>query len=471
MLDKLRMALILCIIGAASGLGIVAVNSFTEDIIEQNRIREELEIYFDLYGLEKPASFDRDDEPRDIYCRWEAAGYDSERNRIGEIHTYCVDDDRVHERAEIFDKEGNFLGKVFRVDHTNTYGLVVTLVALDAENEIVEVRIARHENTPNYARRIIDNHLEPFQGQDINDVSFYDGRTGATSTYGSIIHAVNATADNVVDDRALTDYRVFYPEAESYERVFDYTLGCIDARIAVYDGDDELLGHVYPARYANDHEEIALNIAISEGIFKGVRAARPDDRASEELLQALEKYEELDGSPIGEVEVDFDETAYDPSINRLVTQAIIRCQESDHEREMREFFLWSHEQDETADIDHDILQSYQAHYDEENDLIGHVYYGEYDTSDLTDAYDGGIMEVAVAVFTDGTISSVHLLSSEESDFAVRTLEENIRVFFTRSEDMDEDELADAFSGSTTSATGLNAIVEAALDYEDAREGD
>ncbi len=471
MLDKLRMALILCIIGAASGLGIVAVNSFTEDIIEQNRMREQLEIYFDLYGLEKPTSFDRDDEPRDIYCRWEAVGYDADRNRIGEIVTYCVEDERVDERAEIFDKDGNALGQVFRVEHTNTFGLVVTLVALDADQEIVEVRIARHENTPTYVRRIEDNHLDPFKGQDINDVTFYDGSTGATSTYGSIIHSVQATADNVVDDRALTDYREFYPDAAYYEKVFEYTLGCIDARIAVYDANDELLGHVYSAYRANDHERIALNIAISEGTFKGVRAARPDDRASEELLAALEKYKDLDGLDIDEVEVDFDETVYDPTINHLVEQAIIRCQESNEQREMREFFLWSRGWDDPVDVEHDILQTYQAHYDEDGDLLGHVYHGEYDTSDLSAAYSGGIMEVAVAVFTDGTISSAYLVSSEESDFAVRTLEENIRAYFERTEDMDGDELRDAFSGSTNSAKALNAIIEAALVYEQQREDD
>jgi len=469
MVYKLRIALILFVIGALSGLSIVAVNSFTEDIIEQNYLRQELEVYFDIFDLEKAEQFEVDDEPRDVYCRREARGYDADRNKTGELNFFCVEDDDVWERAVVYDGNGTRLGQVFRIDHENAHGEVITLVAFDNNQDIVEVRIMRHTNTPNYVRRIEENHLEPFKGQSLGDVSFYDGRTGATVTYNSVVRAVNITADNVMADRALADYRRFYPDAESHETVFRYPIGCIEARIAIYDNDENLLGYIYQATKDNDHEAITLNIAIQQGEFLGVKSAR-EDLASDELLEALEKYEAFEGEPIDNVAPDFDETVYDETINHLVNQAIVRCQEDDEARHIRQFFLWATSMGEEVEIDEEPLLSYRPVY--ENDtLLGHVYEAEIDTGPLSNTYEGGVFNVSVAVTPEGVVNNIVVNEINESGYVRDALYDNLDIYRGIDGPLDEATHSDALAGGTTLGGVINDIIEAALAYEDAREDD
>jgi len=468
MLNKLRIALVLLIIGAASGLSIVAVNQATEDVIRENRLREEHELYFEIFDLEKPDSLDVDEEPRDVYCRREAKGYDADRQKIGEVHFFCVEDEAVHERAEVYDGDGNQIGQVFRVDDVNEHGEISTLVAVDMNGEIIEVAIARTENTPNYVQRIKDNHLDDFIGQNIQDVEFYDGRTGATITYGSIRSAVNLTGENIAADRALADYRRIFPDADSYEVVYDYALGCIDSRRAIYDGDEELLGHIYPAEMDNEHGTIHLHVAIVEEIFYGVKAARPD-RASEEKLEALEKYEAYEGESIHDIDLDYEETVYDETINHLIEQAIVRCQESDEQRELRQLFRWASSKGETVDIDEEPLIDYTPYYDEDDERLGNVYTGEIDTDPLSGDYEGGPLNLSVSIDTDGVVNNVIINSDEESGFASDMLEEEISMFRGIDAPIDEGEIDSVFSGATTAGHSVNDIVEAALDYHAERE--
>jgi len=469
MVYKLRLALILFVIGALSGLSIVAVNSFTEEIIEQNYLRQELRIYFDIFGLEEADKYEVDEEPRDVYCRREVKAYDSDREKIGELRFYCVEDDDIHERAVVFDGEGNRLGQIFRIDHENAHGEIITLVAFDTEQNIVEVRILRHSNTPNYVRRIEENHLEPFKGQNLDDVEFYDGRTGATVTYGSIRRAVNITADNVMADRELADYRVFYPDAQSHEVLDNYPLGCIEKRIALYDDDDNLLGYVYQAGKENDHEEVFLNIAIKDGEFLGVKSAR-EDLASDDLLTALEKYEEFEGQSIDDVDPDFDDTVYDETINHLIRRAIIRHQETDDERYIRQFFVFGTDMGDEVSIDEEPLISYRPVY--ENDtLLGHIYEAEIDTGPLSGTYEGGILNLSIAVSREGVVKNIVVNEINESGYVRDALEDNLDIYRDIDGPIDAETQSDALAGGTTLGGVINEIIEAAIAYEEAREDD
>ncbi len=474
MLPKLKIALILFVIGAVSGAGIVGVNSFTEDIIEANRLREEHEAYFDIFGLDMPEEFDVDEEPQDVYCRREVKGYDADRETIGEIVFFCVADEDVYERAVAYDKDGNRLGQVFRVDDVNNHGEISTLVAFDGNFEILDVRIVHTTNTPNYVQRIEDDYLGDFAGQDIRDVDFYDGSTGATITYNSIRQAVNLTAANAEADRVLDAYRKVYPEADNYERAFDYTLGCIRYRDAVYDIEGNLLGHVYMAQYDDEgHDPIDLVVAVEDETFKDVVVAR-EDQASETLMDALDKYRDYTGEHVGDIDIAaYDDTVYDSSITHLLEQSFVRCVEDDEQRELREFFRWATRTGEVETIDNDYVESYQPYYDEDDELLGHVYIGEMDTSDLTDDYSGGLLRIKVSIDLDGLIHNAVIEEINESNFANDLLEEEIARYRGMEGPMEEEDVSDAFSSATYSGDALNTIIEAiyAHNGENIEEGE
>ncbi|QMS84282.1 FMN-binding protein [Candidatus Xianfuyuplasma coldseepsis] len=165
MLDKLKTALVLVVIGAVSGALIFGTNLLTEDRIEENIRNQEFGYYAEMFDLDAiPAEEDVVETPLD-----------------GPLEV----------ELELFDGDGNFAGYIYRGSDKNSYGDVTVLVGITTNGTIQQVVISDSSNTPIFVKKIEGDYVTPFIGQDVSNVT-YDERTGASFTYGSVEKIVDA---------------------------------------------------------------------------------------------------------------------------------------------------------------------------------------------------------------------------------------------------------------------------------------
>lgn len=171
MLDKLKTAFVLVVIGAVSGFLIFGANKLTFQAIIDNRIAREQALYNELF--DKDESFKLQDELE-----------------ITEL------DGIITQEIVMVDADGNLLGYIYKGEDTNTYGDVTVLVGVDAFGTITNVVISSTGNTPNYYKIITQGdgeYLIHFSGQSVDSIT-YDSNTGATFTYGSVSKIVDAAS-------------------------------------------------------------------------------------------------------------------------------------------------------------------------------------------------------------------------------------------------------------------------------------
>jgi len=169
MLDKLRTALVLLIIGAISGILIFGTNELTFDDILQNRIDAENNYYREI--------FDIDDS---VVLKEELIKNELTGDLNQEVLIETID--------------GTLLGYVYRGSETNQYGDITVLIGINLDGKISQVVISNTTNTPNNVKKIEKNNLDPFSGQDTDDLLF-DTKTGSSYTYGSVSKFVQAASD------------------------------------------------------------------------------------------------------------------------------------------------------------------------------------------------------------------------------------------------------------------------------------
>lgn len=160
MLAKLKTALVLLIIGAFSGGLIYIVNEITAPIIAENELNRKIEFYSEIFEVDPSVGVDFEE------CVSNCP------EGITEITIYSKED-------------GSMLGVIYSGSTKNSYGDVDVLVGINNDGSIAMVVISGSTNTPNFVKKIEQDYLSPFMGQDVNDVS-YDSSTGATYTYGSV---------------------------------------------------------------------------------------------------------------------------------------------------------------------------------------------------------------------------------------------------------------------------------------------
>lgn len=175
MLDKLKTALVLVIIGAISGFLIYGTNELTADTIKENRYNQELDFYRDIFDLEEdvvfvPSSVDLD-------------------NGMIEVTLTNSDTDEV-------------IGYVYKGSETNNYGDITVLVGITTEGSIKDVVISQSTNTPTFVKKIKDGYLPNFSGQSTDDVTL-DERTGASFTYGSVSKFVTLASEYYTAERGV----------------------------------------------------------------------------------------------------------------------------------------------------------------------------------------------------------------------------------------------------------------------------
>lgn len=173
MLDKLKTALVLFVIGSLSGLIIFGVNNLTVDTIAENKRIKEETYYLEIFNL----------TPETIIT--------FEKNEL---------DNGLDQEIVIYDKDGIVLGYIYKALDKNNYGDVTVLVGINIDGTISNVVIADTSNTPTFVNRIKSKFIGNFVGQDTDSIS-YDSKTGATYTYTSVAKIVDNSSAYYLESR------------------------------------------------------------------------------------------------------------------------------------------------------------------------------------------------------------------------------------------------------------------------------
>ena len=173
MLDKLKIALVLFVIGALSGLIIYGVNELTEDTIAQNKIDREISYYKEIFNLgdEVEITFDTIDL-----------------------------DNGIEQEVTIYDSNDDVIGYIYKATDKNNYGEITVLVGITTEGVISNVVISSTTNTPTFVQTIKSKYIGNFSGQDADDITI-DSRTGATYTYTSVVEIITIASEYYLESR------------------------------------------------------------------------------------------------------------------------------------------------------------------------------------------------------------------------------------------------------------------------------
>lgn len=171
-MNRWKTALVLVVIGAVSGALIFFTNAWTEDGIAAIRAEREEAYYRDIFDLDSDVTLSLTKE---------------------DLNGVLVE--RI-----LIEQDGQEVGIIYKGSDTNSYGEITVLVGILPDGTIAQVVISASTNTPIFVNIIETDHLDPFAGMDVSDVSF-DARTGATYTYGSVADIVRAASDLYVMER------------------------------------------------------------------------------------------------------------------------------------------------------------------------------------------------------------------------------------------------------------------------------
>jgi Na+-translocating ferredoxin:NAD+ oxidoreductase RnfG subunit len=174
MFDKLKIALVLVVIGAMSGLTIYSVNLLTKDTIAQNIIEKEQGFYKELFYLDETVEVTYD--------------------------TVDFEDENIVQEVTLYDSMGDVVGYIYKGTEKNNYGDVTVLIGISANGDISNVVISSTTNTPTFVKVIKRDYLTPFGSQTVDNISL-DSNTGATYTYTSVANIVQNAATYFLENR------------------------------------------------------------------------------------------------------------------------------------------------------------------------------------------------------------------------------------------------------------------------------
>ena len=238
MLAKLKIALVLLIIGATSGLLIWGANELTVDRIEENRERARLAVYVDMFP--------------DV--------------ELSSMEFESIEDSSVVEKITMYDSNGNLLGYALRGVHNNALGFVNVVVGVDRNNNIIDVKITETANTATYVQDLRSDYLPNLKTQDIRNVN-YDTSTGATITYNSVRIIIEDAKLLVAGDVILEAYQTVLENAESYEIIFEFSDKAFNIEYIIFDADENRIGYAYHTEI--EDKPMALIVDIND-VFLGL---------------------------------------------------------------------------------------------------------------------------------------------------------------------------------------------------------
>ena len=175
MLDKLKIALVLVVIGALSGIIIYGVNLATEQDIIDNRIAREQGFYKDLFNID-------------------------EKEITTTSDPVLLDVNGLDEELIMYDADGNILGYIYKSTLKNNYGEVTVLVGITTDGTISNAVIANTTNTPTFVQTIKSKYIGNFSNQVVDDLQI-DSKTGATYTYTSVVDVVTSATSYYIESR------------------------------------------------------------------------------------------------------------------------------------------------------------------------------------------------------------------------------------------------------------------------------
>ena len=445
MLDKLLKALVLLVIGTASGLLIWGTNALTEERIELNRERARLAVFIDMFDIQDGWYSDLD-----------------ELRALLEIET--IEHSSVIEKITVLDNEGNIIGYALRGTDTNAFGYVDTIVGVRPDGEIIDVVIADHSNTETYVRPLVENYLPNFKGQMLSSVEF-DASTGATATYNSVRKVVEDSVLLVEGDPALNAYQNLFEETTRYETTFTFTHGTVKEEVALYSDDDTLLGYAYLADIS--HNDAIATIAVGvedQETFRGVEVITEDPL--EALLTLLEAFDDAIGVSIDDVDVTLDGDLGE-IVHAIVKDAFLRAVEDEDTRMLRELFFDAARKGEASLIEHELLVSVAPVYDDADTVIGQVYEAEGQGIAYQSSNTPIVMQVAIN--NDGSVSSVIIISDSETEGYRENAMDELAGYIGLDDVADYNQ--DVYAGATATGNAIYNVVDAALQDFNERFGD
>ncbi|MGM0436380.1 MAG: FMN-binding protein [Bacillota bacterium] len=412
MLEKLKVALVLLIIGAASGGAIYGVNVLTEPIIEENELEAQYEDYIDMFP--------------------DMSVSDMEEEAI-------EDDDFITKKITVYDGSGNQLGYIFEGKDENSQGSITVLVGIE-DGTLKDVIISSTTNTPNYVQGLRDDYLPNLDGQSIDDLS-YDSSTGATVTYDSITNiidqAVLYTGEGPVVDPELVQYQTLLEDADEFDSFLSYTDFNFDSENTILDSDGNVLAYGF-ALSVND-ETVRLLVAPDSTFIGAVPVSEDASSDTTDAIATLDDY-------TGEMLSDIDESAVPSPFTEAFT-------------DMKDFVM-------NYERVNDVRIKEETVLDDSDAITGFSYTGfkEGNTADAN--------EIKVEVDTDGIITSVEVVNHNDTpEYVSGDIEPNLDSLVGETLDTIGDFEAsgdDAFAGATNTGQSVADVAEAALELHGKR---
>jgi len=406
MFYKIKIAAILMVIGAISGLSIVGVHHLTRDRIAEERLIREFENYVEMFP--------------DI--------------SIQDIETHeIVDDDFIVERIIVFNEDGDKLGEIYRGEDTNAFGAITVLVGIDMEGHIRQVIISSTENTPTYVARV---PLENLSSQDARDIT-YDTDTGATATWTSVQRITNAAAtlffefsDEIIIDEELEMYRTLFPDAEAYEAFFTFEDRAFVNETAIYDEYEDFIAFSYDREI---NGETVYLIVDRNDIFKGFLTI---EDMSDALASATEAFDAYLDVAIGDIDPDVDGELEEALAAMIADLADIT--------------------EDTTRINYPYLVRYENYY-ENDEHVGYLYTG------WAQGFSG-MTVTEVALDFDGAILHLDVVRHGDSPgYIGPDVIDNLGEFLGAT-DITQDEAEDTFAGATASGLSVYFVIDAAFNF-------
>ncbi len=317
MLDKLKIALTLLVVGAIAGAAIVGVYTLTEERIAANR--EEAQ------NADLMAIFPDMD--------------------ISKLEREEMDLNYLVERMTAYDSDGNELGTIFRGISSSYGGDNTVLVGVDRDGKIVKVIISQTSDTTNIVRDVIDLLDTQFAGKNFDELS-HDAPSGATQSYNSVWRVVEEVSLQIEGDPTQEAFRSVFEDADSYSVVFTFEDKAFTDEYVIRDADDAVLGYAYLIEYDEDNE--VFLIVDKDDVFKGFVGI---DNVDSDVEDAIVYYDDQIDSDLVDIMADSGDVLED-AINDL--QPIVEA---------------------TTRIDKEHVVRYQNYYDDEDDHVGYLYTG------------------------------------------------------------------------------------------------
>lgn len=412
MLDKLRIAGVLLLVGALSGLSIWAVNEITAPIIEERQLGAEAEAFKEIFP------------------------------DLASIDIQSFDHDILNQMTIIMDASGNEIGRVYRGTSRGYGGPVITLVGIATDGTIAKVVVTTFDDETPGIRDSALNKVPNFTGQNASSVS-YDANTGATDTYNAIRRVVEAAVMQEAGDVRLEAYIQLYPDAASYESE-THNIDSVDELYKVFNDAAEHIGYVYELKADDKGLYVALDL---DNNFVGVRAQNTSDSA---LISALEAFKTYEGQAIDQITFDVS-GALELSVKEALSLLFDAFS-------VTKYFATADSVSDAISIDHDLLTKRFDYFNAAGMLVGTVYQGE-----AVGYNEDAVVVTLVAIDASGVIVAVEIFSHSDTGGLVnRIVIGNLEVYLGLT-DISEVDTEDTFSGATTTANAVHAVVHAALE--------